>query len=191
VDEEVRILEGKIKGQKRIPVYVTSIPTAQANYERIKSELSTTKYDIIHYAGHGSYVASSPEESCLYFWRDENRSEIVKMTAAELKMLLEQSDARFIYLSSCYGSASGGSADLLDDDFLGLADAVIQAGVPSALGFRWPVSDIGAQGLASTFYQSLLEQGSPEIALWHARRELAAVGRNDPTWLSPILIHQA
>jgi CHAT domain-containing protein len=78
----------------------------------------------------------------------------------------------------------------MDDDFLGIADAVVQAGVPSTLGFRWPVSDVGAPKLAKAFYGSLLRQGSPEIALWKARRELAGLGRDDPTWLSPILIHQ-
>ncbi|MCP4529548.1 MAG: CHAT domain-containing protein [Aestuariibacter sp.] len=92
-------------------------------------------------------------------------------------------------MSSCYGTASGDDAALLDDDFLGLADAVVQAGVPSVLGFRWPVSDDGARKLALAFYRSLLEQGSPEIALWSARCELS-IDRNDTTWLSPILIHQ-
>jgi CHAT domain-containing protein len=111
------------------------------------------------------------------------------MKAAELKILLDRSEARFVYLSSCYGTAMGNERALLDDDFLGLADAVAQAGVPSVLGFRWPVSDAGAPKLALAFYRSLLEQGSPEIALWSARCELA-VNRNDTTWLSPILIHQ-
>jgi len=111
------------------------------------------------------------------------------MTAAELKMLLGQSEVRLVYLSCCYGTATGASQTSLDDDFLGLADAVAQAGVPSVLGFRWPVSDDGARRLALAFYKSLLEQGSPEIALWNARCELA-INRNDTTWLSPVLIHQ-
>jgi hypothetical protein len=44
--------------------------------------------------------------------------------------------------------------------------------------------------MALAFYRSLLEQGSPEIALWSARCELAALDKDDLTWLSPILIHQ-
>jgi CHAT domain-containing protein len=112
------------------------------------------------------------------------------MKASELTMLLRRSSARLVYLSCCYGTASGKQADLLDDDFLGLADAVVQAGIPTVLGYRWPVSDCGAQKMAQVFYKSLLEQGSPEIALWNARCEMAALDRNDPTWLSPILIHQ-
>ncbi|MCD6326582.1 CHAT domain-containing protein, partial [bacterium] len=191
VDVEAQELSKYLKRQDCIPVRVKFIPTKDATYERVRAELKKRSYDIIHYAGHGSYNAASPEESCLYFWADENKQGgVVPMQATELKMLLERSEARLVYLSSCYGTATGSEVALLDDDFLGLADAVAQAGVPSVLGFRWPVSDKGAPKLAQAFYQSLLEQGSPEVALWEARCELAALDRDDSTWLSPILIHQ-
>ena len=191
VDAEAQELYEYLKRQDCIPVSVKLIPTERATYERIRSELRKRSYDIVHYAGHGSYRTESPEESSLYFWAEDNKQGgIVPMKATELKILLERSEARLVYMSSCYGTASGAQAALLDDDFLGLADAVAQAGVPSVLGFRWPVSDDGARRLALAFYQSFLEQGGPEFALWSARRELAAVDRNDLTWLSPILIHQ-
>ena len=193
VDAEAMGLYKYLKRLKRqgFPLSAKFVPTKDVTYERIRAELKKPDYDIIHYAGHGSYNAASPEESCLYFWADENKQGgVVPMMASELKMLLGCSEARLVYLSSCYGTATGSEVTLLDDDFLGLADAVAQAGVPSVLGFRWPVSDEGAPKLAQAFYQSLLEQGSPEVALWEARCELAALDRNDPTWLSPILIHQ-
>ena len=191
VDAEAKELHNYLKHQDCIPVKVKLIPTERATYECVRAELRKRSYDIVHYAGHGLYNTESPEESNLYFWSEENKQgSVVPMRAGELKILLEHSEARLVYLSSCYGTATGGKAALLDDDFLGLADAVAQAGVPSVLGFRWPVSDDGARRLALAFYQSLLEQGGPEFALWSARRELAAVDRNDPTWLSPILIHQ-
>lgn len=192
VDAEAMGLYKYLKRLKRqgFPLSVKLVPTKDATYERVREELKKRSYDIIHYAGHGSYKAESPEESSLHFWANENKQgAVVPMTAAELKMLLGQSEARLVYLSSCYGTATGSKAALMDDDFLGLADAVAQAGVPSVVGFRWPVSDDGARRLALAFYQSLLEQGSPEIALWNARCELS-VDRNDTTWLSPILIHQ-
>jgi CHAT domain-containing protein len=190
VDTEVQELSHYLKHQEFIPVDVNLIPTGLATYERIRKELQESSYDIVHYAGHGSYKATSPEESSLYFWASEGKQgDVVPMPATELKLLLERSEVRLVYLSSCYGTATGSQVALLDDDFLGLADAVVQAGVPSVVGFRWPVSDDGARKLALAFYHSLLEQGSPEIALWNARCELA-VDRNDTTWLSPILIHQ-
>lgn len=188
VDAEAMDLYKYLKRQSFVSPKLIS--TKNATYERVREELRQGKYDIIHYAGHGSYDAESPEESCLYFWAEENKQgEVMPMRATELKLLLEQSEIRLAYLSCCYGTATGNVVALLDDDFLGLADAVAQAGIPSVLGFRWPVSDEGACKLTLAFYRSLLEQGNPEIALWSARRELA-VDREDTTWLSPILIHQ-
>jgi len=191
VDAEAMELYKYLKRQDFIPLSVKLILTKDATYQRVREELREGSYDIVHYAGHGRYDEESPEESSLYFWAEENKQgDVVPMKATELKILLERSEVRLVYLSSCYGTAAGGQVALLDDDFLGLADAIVQAGVPSVLGFRWPVSDDGARRLALAFYRSLLEQGSPEVALWSARREIAAVDRDDPTWLSPVLIYQ-
>jgi ActR/RegA family two-component response regulator len=191
VDVEGKQLSTYLMTQSFIPVSAKFIPTSRATYELIRTELLEGHYDVVHYAGHGWFDAGSPEDSSLYFWSKKNRQgDVVAMKAAELKLLLEHTEVRLVYLSCCYGAAAGGPSALLDDDFLGVADAVAQAGVPSVVGFRWPVSDARAPKLALAFYKSLLEQGSPEIALWSARWELAAADRNEPTWLSPILIHQ-
>jgi CHAT domain-containing protein len=192
VDCETNRVHEYFLAQEYIPVRVELLSTEEATYERFRKEIVNEEYDIVHYAGHGTYNSSSPEESKLFFWEHKNKQgSVVEMHAAELAMLLERSSVRFMYLSSCNGTTSGDGTALLDDDFLGLADAIVQAGVPSVLGFRWPVSDVSAPRLALAFYQSLLKQGRPDIALWEARRELASTSRNDPTWLSPILIHQA
>lgn len=191
VDTETKELLRFLKEQKDIPVEARLIPTERATYQRVRTELNKTDYDIVHYAGHGVHNAFSPDESCLYFWEEEKRQgRIVPMKASELNMLLGQSHARLVYLSSCYGTAAGSTTTLLDDDFLGLADAVAQAGIPSVLGFRWPVTDSGACQLAQSFYRSLLEQGSLTVALWLARREVAALNKSDTAWLTPVLIHQ-
>jgi CHAT domain-containing protein len=180
-----------LKGQEYVNVQVNLIPTEEATLTRVRRELKDCQAHIVHYAGHGEYDELSPEESTLFFWSRRNRTgSIESMFAAELKELLRDSEVRLAYFSCCYGAAAGAESDLLDDDFLGISDAVSQAGVPSTLGFRWPVSDEEALRLTLTFYESLLSQGSPEIALWEARRELARRNRDDPAWLSPILIHQ-
>jgi ActR/RegA family two-component response regulator len=190
VDSEAQTLSHYLKRQEFMPVDVDLLPTEKATYDRFRNAIKNGKYDILHYAGHGLHTPNSPEKSCLYFWEGEDKQgNIIEMQATELKMLLEHSTIRLVYLSSCYGTTSGDERDLLHDDFLGLADAVVQAGTPSVIGFRWPVSDSGAHDLAQSFYCSLLEMGSPEIALWSARRGLA-IDRDNPTWLSPILIHQ-
>lgn len=190
VDTETAQLKDYLAPQKGF-IDVKLIPTEQATYNRVETELKNCSYDIVHYSGHGLYNIESPEESSIFFWAEENmEGGLVQMKATKLQDLLKDSNVRMVYLSCCCGSTTAENIKLLDDDFLGLADAIAQAGVPSVLGFRWPVADQGACEMALAFYRSLLESGSPKIALWHARRELAAIDRNDPTWLSPILVHQ-
>ncbi|MBE7551851.1 MAG: response regulator [Anaerolineales bacterium] len=195
VDQEIKALGSSLKmmfEERGILAQVTMIPTKRATYENVRDTLQKCKYHIVHYAGHGTFDKQSPENSYLSFWEKGNRRGIVKkMPISELQMLLRGSDLRFFYLSSCLGTKTGEPAKLLDDDFLGIADGIIHAGVPAVLGFRWPVSDDGAKALALAFYKSLANQGKIDTALLHARCETAARNRDNITWLSPILIMQA
>ena len=99
---------------------------------------------------------------------------------------------KLAYLSCCLGSITGEAHQLYNDDFLGMAEALATAKVPTVLGFRWPVSDDGAIAMAMTFYNTFMEDFDPQRALWLARRSVTRGPnkRDDPTWASPILIHQ-
>jgi ActR/RegA family two-component response regulator len=190
VDSEIKAVADYLESQRIIPVRVKVIPTEQATYDVVRQELTRSKYDIVHYAGHGIYDEDLPEDSSIHFWSNQNKSgKIVSMRAPELAELLNVSATRFLYLSCCFGGLTA-SLPKPNDDFLGLADAVIQAGIPSVLGFRAPVSDKGGMELSKAFYEGLLECGHLAVALWHARRHLAISDRDDPAWLSPILISQ-
>ncbi len=85
---------------------------------------------------------------------------------------------------------TGPREQLVRHDFLGLADAIVQAGVPAVLGFRWPVSDHAALEMCQAFYRSLAQHGEPDVALLDARRNVYRENADDPAWLSPILIVQ-
>jgi DNA-binding response OmpR family regulator len=195
VDQEIQALENSLGAtfeDRGIAVQVEKIPTEKATYKAIQKALKKCRYHVVHYAGHGTYDERSPEKSYLSFWKKINRQGGLKdMPISELQMLLRGSDVRFVYLSCCLGTTTGEPAKLLDDDFLGIADGIIQTGIPAVLGFRWPVSDDGAKKLALTFYESLANQGRLDTALLEARCEVAAQDRDDITWLSPILIMQA
>ncbi len=195
VDDEIEALATFVKDAFEahgISVHLMKIPTKEATYERVRKILHRCEFHIFHYAGHGYFDKQSPETSCLFFWEKENRQGNIKqMRISELKMLLDTSDLCFAYMSCCLGTKTGEAAKLLDDDFLGIADGIIHAGVPASLGFRWPVSDDGAKSIAISFYKSLANQGRADIALLQARRDVATQNRDDITWLSPILIMQA
>jgi len=186
VDVEVEEL-GNLLRQYDFDVRILS--TEEATLQRVRDELERGNYCLFHYAGHGSYNADSPERSALYFWEGTmGQSNVVVLTAAQLEGIVRNTPLLFAYLSCCWGARAGEDRDLLDDDFLGIMDALVMGGVPAVLGFRWPVSDRGARTLARSFYAALLEDGKElDEALLHARNRL---DRDEQDWFSPVLIMQ-
>jgi DNA-binding response OmpR family regulator len=195
VDQEITEI-GRSLGtpfaDRGISVAIKTIPTEHATYATVTEELRKREYHVLHYAGHGTYVRESPEKSYLSFWKSEDhQGGLCRLPISDLQILVRNSGLRFVYLSCCLGGKAGEQASLLDGDFLGIADGIVHAGVPSVLAFRWPVADSGALAMALSFYRSLAAQGRIEVALFEARCEVARINRDDITWLSPILIMQA
>ncbi len=190
VDQEVLKLQESIESaftSKGLKVETKIIPSADAIYEKICQELHNSTYHVVHYCGHGHYDDAYAEKSALVFWEDKDLKRTKHLTATMLKALVENSEILFFYLSCCSGAATAPERQLLDDDFLGIADALVQAGIPSVLGFRWPVSDLGAIRLAVRFYDTLARDGRLDVSLLEARK---FIERDDLTWLSPVLIAQ-
>jgi CHAT domain-containing protein len=193
VDREISSLDRVLRellASQGIASEITTIFSDQSCIERIRDELAQGKYNIFHYAGHGSFN-QKPENSSLFFWEDESCSgKPVPMTANELGILSRDTTLQFIYLSCCTSAQTADATVHLDDNFMGITDALIKAGIPSVLGFRWPVSDIGALSLAKEFYKSFCLRGELDTALLDARQKVAKIDRTDSAWLSPVLVVQ-
>lgn len=196
VDQEIQIISSTIKEsleEKEIRVSVKTILTEEATYKVIEDELKRNKnYHLIHFAGHGKFDKKKPEKSSIFFWEDRNRSgEFLPLYASQLQIYLRDSETRFVYLSICEGGKTTDKSKLLDYDSLGIADSLVtQATVPAVLGFRWALSDKGAEAFSREFYSSLFKHGKLEVALLDARQAIAAKDKDDITWISPILIMQ-
>jgi CHAT domain-containing protein len=95
------------------------------------------------------------------------------------------------YLSSSVGATVGGQHLLHNNDYIGIIDALVHAGVPIVLAHRWHVTDRGALQFAKYFYKALLETQSPARAALHARTEIYISDPTNETWMSPILVSQS
>jgi CHAT domain-containing protein len=170
---------------------VDTLLTDEASCGRVRQALEQGEYHLFHYAGHGSYVSGSPEASSLFFWeKTGGRGSVRPLTAQELSTLVRDTPLRFVYLSCCRGAVTENLAALMEDDFLGVMDGLLMGGIPAVLGFRWSVSEAGAQMLARVFYSVMLERElTPDEALLWARRRVAEkLGRDEKAWLSPMLV---
>ena len=115
-------------------------------------------YDLFHYSGHASHDGGEPDHSALFLRESAGSGSPMAMTAGELKSLLENSTLRFAYFSCCAGATQASEGELSHNDFLGIVDAAVQAGLPSVLGMRWPVSDRGARALATGLLRRVASQ---------------------------------
>jgi CHAT domain-containing protein len=168
---------------------VTLMSGQELTLEAADSALESAKHDLIHFCGHGIYAQLDPDSSGLVLRNQEG--DLMVLDASTLRQRLKDSRTRFVFLSCCEAAASASGAQELDSDYLGVMDAVVAAGVPSVLGYRWPVSSAGALILAQTFYDKLHHHESLETALLLARQEVRTqLGDDDQTWLSPILVVQ-
>jgi two-component system alkaline phosphatase synthesis response regulator PhoP len=191
VEELTSLFQQELR-QSLVEKEVTVVRSQEATYEEVTKLVEVGQFDIVHYAGHGLERDDTPEQNALVLWKGKGSQKLEPLPAHALVDVLRDSNVQFFYLSGCLGAATGAYWQLWDDDFLGLMDGVVQAGVPAVLGFRWAVTDHRARMFAGAFYRSLFGEagGVLEDAVFRARRERARATRDDPTWLSPVLVTQ-
>ncbi|MEH1799006.1 MAG: CHAT domain-containing protein [Nostoc sp.] len=193
-DTEIKALAEKIQQKAdviRLKVQIELVPTESASIQKVEQLLKQCSYHIVHYAGHSYFDQTTGEGSGLIFWEHPgNRGSKQRLTARALSQLLRDSQTILFYLSSCVGAAVGGEDLLRGNDYLGVMDAIVQAGIPTVLGYRWYVTDSGARQFATKFYESLLETQSPNRAVLYARQDIYRRNAMDETWISPILVDQ-
>jgi len=111
--------------------------------ENLKAARADQPFGIVHLATHGEFRPGKPENSYIQFWN-------TRLSLDQIRQLgLHNPPVELMVLSACRTALGNEEAEL---GFTGLA---VQAGVKSALGSLWYVSDEGTLGLMTTFYQNL------------------------------------
>jgi CHAT domain-containing protein len=185
VEEEASQLADSIKFNLKIlgiPQETTLLVGDDVTYNNLRDTLRDGQH-IFHFAGHGDFDKSLPEKSPLILQDRE-------LSAADLKILTQETELRFVFLSCCLAARSGRQVGR--GDFHGFMHALSQAGVPAALAYRWEVDDASAIELATDFYGFLWRYFCPGQALLQSRQKIASGedGRDNPTWAAPILLSQ-
>ncbi|CAN5296077.1 hypothetical protein BH10ACI1_BH10ACI1_28030 [soil metagenome] len=190
VDNEIEILKTEITNSLNhigINFKVECLSTEEASYEKVSDALRTGNYHIFHFCGHGDFVNELPENSGIWFLDESGTPK--KLDASHLNLLMQNSNLQFVFLNCCL---SAGTADRVGrGDFYGIFEALIRAGIPAVLGYRWTVLDDSALQLARKFYQKLWRSLSLEESLHYAKQKIKfAKGLDDETWASPVLLMQ-
>jgi CHAT domain-containing protein len=119
-------------------------------------------YDIVHFAGHASHHASSPDESCLLFSDGE-------IQAFEIERFLPSRSPAVVFLNACWSAEELSNPDSYTPMMRGLGRTFLYAGVTAFLGYLVPIPDDSATHFAVTFYEALAQGQTIGESLRRAR----------------------
>lgn len=159
------------------------------NLSAILQDKENGPYHLFHFCGHGELERDADESSVILVGKGGVDDPV---PCERLRFLLHNHVLWMAYLSCCYGVAARGSTGI-DQQYVGTAQAVLAAGIPNVVGFRWAVSDAGAYTLALAFYEHLLSTEhhfDPSKALFEARKRVAGEKDKRDAWASAMLISQ-
>jgi len=149
----------------------------------LQNRLRGAPVHVLHFIGHGDFDEAT--ESGLLLLEDEHGNP-APVSANQLGTLLHNHRAlRLAFLNACQGAQGART-----NPFGGVAQKLVQQGLPSVLAMQFPVSDRAAITLAQTFYQTLAD-GYPIDAATSAARNALYLAGNEREWGTPVLFTRA
>ncbi|NJN75348.1 MAG: CHAT domain-containing protein [Synechococcaceae cyanobacterium RL_1_2] len=138
----------------------TQLLNQDFNLENFNEARENKPFGILHLATHGEFKSGKPSNSYIQFG-DE------KLTLDQLPGLsLNDPPIELMVLSACRTALGDEEAEL------GFAGLAVMAGVKSAIGSLWYVSDEGTLALMSNFYNNLLTAPIKAEALRNAQQQM-------------------
>jgi hypothetical protein len=125
---------------------------------------------VFHWIGHGG-IDPATGNAALLFEDEAGRRDTVE--GARLATILSGFDIRLVFLNACYSAAPTAAAAGTASSFevtAGLAEALLDSGIPGVIGMQATVRDDRARRFARDFYESLADGVTIDAAILDARR---------------------
>ena len=190
-DEEERTITLALENA-RLPY---DLLTGRVSIQRLDDALSASSYHILHFIGHGCFerdidttsrgllrfnAAVAPADAQY----DEEWVDEVQMQS----LLGNHATIKLVVLNACKGAAVEGRRS--GHGFIGMAPAILRAGVPAVVAMQDVVRDDAALQFAETFYRRLTVgtwAGQVDAAATLARNACHLKFPNDAGFSSPVL----
>ena len=181
VEQEWSLLDGALAQQQAEGrVIVERLP---ANMSTLRRRLRREEFHVFHFIGHGRYRSDWGDGVVVMEDRDGRSHEV---TGEELGGLLNEYDStRLAVLNACEGARSDAS-----DPFAGMAQSLIQQGLPAVVAMQFEITDDGAIIFAHELYGAIADGYPLEAALAEARGAIRDEG-NPTEWGTPVLYSRA
>lgn len=151
-------------------------------FDALRSRLLGDSIHVLHFIGHGLYDEAKGEGQLLFAEPTGRGRRVPAQAVAQL--LHNHASMRLAYLNACEGAiADQGNV------FAGVAQTLVQQGVPAAVAMQDEITDAAAIEMARTFYTALATGRPVDAALTHARVALAT--RDNDEWVIPVLFSRS
>jgi hypothetical protein len=156
---------------------------AEARLQGLQRKLRAGRYHILHFVGHGGFNRET-QEGVLVLCDEAGKGRLV---GAEYlgAILHDHRSLRLVVLNACEGSRSSRA-----DPFAGIAQTLVQQGIPAVIAMQFEITDQAAITFADEFYAATAE-GYPVDAALSAARKAIFVSGNDIEWGTPVLYLRA
>jgi CHAT domain-containing protein len=139
----------------------------------------------VHFIGHGGFDG---EEG--YLALEDPAGQMKRLDARELKVLFSNAPVRLAVLNACLTArdAVRHSPGDIERAYLGLAPALVDAGLLAVVAMQFSLLDEGARVFAQDFYQMLARRRPVDEAVDQARvAMMVALGLERRDWAAPVL----
>ena len=154
---------------------------AQATWSELQSTLRKQTIHILHFVGHGLF--DERQGGGLLFEDEDGFLQLI--SARKLTHLLRNHPSlRLALLNSCDGAVTRA-----ETPFAGMAQALVQQGIPSVIAMQQEISDRASLIFGPEFYAAVADGYPVDAALAQAR--MAVYAEDDSEWATPVLFMRA
>ncbi len=154
-----------------------------ATFSSLAERLRLSDVHVLHFIGHGAFDAEHGEGT-LVFEDARQRSDVVEDDRLAA-LLLDHPALRLVFLNACEGAYHG---DL--EGFGGVAQRLLQQGVPAVVAMQRTISNRAAITFSRRFYEALASGTAIDTAVAKGRRAMDQAGHGIE-WGAPTLYLRA
>ncbi|OQY90321.1 MAG: hypothetical protein B6D41_09835, partial [Chloroflexi bacterium UTCFX4] len=149
----------------------------------LRRKLRQDEYHVLHFIGHGGFDEQT-QDGVLILEDEQQRGQ--RTSGQYISTVVTMHDAmRLVVLNACEGGRAA-----RNDPFAGVAQSLVQQGIPAVIAMQFEITDEASIAFAREFYAAIADGYPVDAALGEARGAIFSEV-NDLEWGTPVLYLRA
>ncbi len=146
---------------------------------QLQQSLRREDVHIFHYIGHGKFLERNQDGKLLL---EQEDGKGLPVSGDQLGTILHDHESlRLVVLSACEGARTSS-----EDPFAGVAQTLVQQGIPAIIAMQVEILENASIHFAEEFFKSIVDGFSIDAAVAEGRKAIYSKG-NETEWGTPVL----